>query len=68
MSERKLEDGAKDYRRKLPPDRRKKYDSFWRENPICVIPPVVVAIPRVHVPLTVVRVPVHVHDEGTTRI
>ena len=40
------------------------FDSFGREHPVAGVPPVVVALPRVDVPLAVVGVPVHVHDAG----
>lgn len=55
--------GAKACKQKLPPSKRKKQDSFGREDPIVGVPSVVVALPRVDVPL--VAVPVHVHNEGT---
>ena len=38
--------------------------SFGREHLIASVPPVVVALPRVDVPLAVVGVPIHVHDAG----
>ena len=44
---------------------REKQESFRREDAIARVPPVVVAVPRVDVPLAVVIVPVHVHDAGT---
>ena len=43
---------------------RENFDSYGREHPITSVPPVVVALPRVDVPLTVVGVPVHVHHTG----
>lgn len=53
--------GARAYKQKLPPHRRKKKDIFRREHPFAGIPLVVVAVPGVDVPLTVVGVPVDVH-------
>lgn len=63
--ESKSEDGIEDHKQKLPRERKEKASSFGRENPIVFVPVVVVAIPRVHVPLRVVGVPVDAHDEGT---
>lgn len=55
-------DGKKDCKRKLPPDRRETRISFGREDTILGIPLVVVALPRVDVPLGIAGVPVHVDD------
>lgn len=43
---------------------RENFDNYGREHAIASVPPVVVALPRVDVPLAVVGVPVHVHDAG----
>ncbi len=46
---------------------REKADSFGREDPIALIPVVVVAVPRVDVPLAVEGVPVDA-DDAPSRI
>lgn len=58
--------GIRDCKRKLPlGEQREKLISFGRENPIIIVPIVVAAVPRIDVPVTVVGVPVHAHNEET---
>lgn len=59
-------DGKKDCKAKLPLLREKEA-SFGRKDTITRIPLVVVALPRVHVPVAVAGVPVHV-DDARSRI
>ena len=44
--------------------RETSWCSFGREDTVARVPPVVIAMPRVDVPLAVDTVPVHVHDTG----
>lgn len=54
--------GRREYKQKLLPNKQKKIDIFGREHSIAGVPIVVVAVPRIDVPVLGVRVPVHVHD------